>query len=603
MDCYAADPPDTGCTLMIERNRLSCDVVVVGGGLSGVCAALAAARHGARTILVHDRPVLGGNSSSEIGVHVCGADSAGARPHARESGIVEELRLEEAVRNPQRCPSMWDLILWERVCAEPLITLLLNTTCTGVQMASPTRIAAVGASRESTEDRFEITGRMFVDCTGDARLGAEAGADYRYGREGPQEHGEPHAQGPDGRTMGASLMWQARDMGRPMPFAPPPWARVFATCDDLPYREHLDLEWGHWWIEYGGEGDVIKDNEEVRDELLACLMGVWDHVKNRCPQVDATNWALTWFGFVPGKRESRRLLGDHILTENDLMAGAHFEDAVCHGGWSIDTHPPGGIHSPEPPCSFLHLPDLYSIPLRALYSRNIENLFMAGRNASCTHMAMASTRVAATGAVMGQAVGTAAALCIARDCLPRTVAQEHIRELQETLLRDDCYIPDRPADDPLDLLRGARVSASSAAPDSPPDSVLNGVTRHRGGQTNQWASDLDQPLPQWLQVDLPRPRRVSELHITFDTGFVRPLTLTLSDRFNARMIRGPQPETVSDYVVEALVGDEWRVVVQERGNYQRKRVHSVGEMVRALRLRVQATHGDPQARVYELRAY
>ena len=588
---------------MSQTTKLTADVVIVGGGVSGVCAAIAAARHGAQTVLIQDRPVLGGNSSSEIRVHVCGADASGGRPHARESGILEELRLEEAVRNSQRAATMWDLILWEKVIAEPNITLLLNTTCTGVQMSSDSRIAAVLAARESTEDRFEISAKLFIDTSGDGRLGAEAGADFRYGREAPEEHDEPHAQGPDNKTMGCSLMWQARDMGHPVPFDPPAFAKVFETCEELPHRGHTGVEHGHWWIEYGGELDIVKDCEQIRDELLACLMGVWDHIKNRCDKVDATNWALTWFGFVPGKRESRRLLGHHILTENDLVNAVQFEDAVCHGGWSIDTHPPGGIYSSEPPATFITLDDIYGIPLRALCSRNIENLMMAGRNASCTHMAMASTRVAATGAVMGQAVGAAAALCIARDCLPADVISQHITELQQTLLRDDCYIPDLPADDPDDLLRGATVTASSEAHDAPAASVLNGVTRFRKDQTNQWTSAPDAALPQWIQLDLREAKPMSEIHVTFDSGFARPLALTHHDFFSERMTRGPQPETVKDYTIEGLVEGQWRVLIEESGNYQRKRIHKVTGTVAALRLTVTATNGDEQARVFEIRAY
>lgn len=588
---------------MSRINKLTSDIVVVGGGVSGVCAAIAAARHGATTTLLQDRPVLGGNSSSEVRVHVCGADRSGGNPHAREAGILEELRLEEAVRNPQRAATMWDLVLWEKVTAEPNITLLLNTACNGARMASDSRIAAVLAARESTEDSFEIEGRVFIDCSGDARLGAEAAADYRYGREGPEEHGEPHAQGPDSKTMGCSLMWQARDMGRPAPFTPPAFARVFETCEDLPHRGHTALEHGHWWVEYGGELDIIKDAEEIRDELLACMMGVWDHVKNRCDKVDATNWALTWFGFVPGKRESRRLLGDHILTENDLADLVEFEDAVCHGGWWMDTHPPGGIRSPEPPASFISFDDIYAIPLRALYSRNIENLMMAGRNISCTHMAMSSTRVAATGAVMGQAVGTAAAMCAAGDCIPRDIATQRIKELQQTLLRDDCYIPDLPGQDPADILQTAAATASTEADDSPAAGVLNGVTRHRKDKTNQWASAPGSELPQWLRMDLPQPARISEIHITFDTGFERALALTHHDYFNDRMVRAPQPETVRDYAIQGMVGGEWRTLVNESGNYRRKRIHEVSETIEALQLTVTATNGDEQARVFEVRAY
>lgn len=283
---------------MLKPRKLQADVIVVGGGVAGVCAALAAARHGATTILVQDRPVLGGNSSSEIRVHVTGADCSGGRPGFREGGLLEELRLEEAVRNPQRCPCMWDLVLWEKVATEPRLTLLLNTHLTGVERDAGGELAAVHAVRLTTEEALTVRGELFCDCTGHGTLGYYAGADYRLGREGPEEHGEPHAEGPDHQTMGASLMWCARDMGHPVPFMPPAWAHKFTRPEDLPHRlgPDLALEHGHWWIEYGGELDIIKDSEKIRDELLACLMGVWDWAKNRSG-MEAENWALTWWGF------------------------------------------------------------------------------------------------------------------------------------------------------------------------------------------------------------------------------------------------------------------------------------------------------------------
>jgi hypothetical protein len=601
---------------MSQLHNIDADVVVIGGGLSGVCAAIAAARHGAKTILVQDRPVLGGNASSEVRVHVCGADCSGGRPHARESGLLEEFRLEEAVRNPQRSATMHDLVLWEFATREPNITLYLNTICHGVEINDsplpiagqrPAReggwggraVAAALCSRESTEDRFRFGAKVFIDCTGDGRLGAEAGADFAYGREGKDEYGEPHAQGPDRKTMGSSLMWCARDTGVPVKFTPPPWAHVFVTDEDLPHRGHLELAHGHWWVEYGGELDIVKDAEAIRDHLLACMMGVWDHIKNR-GEHGAANWVLDWFGFVPGKRESRRLLGDIVLTENDLIMNAQFPDSVCHGGWGIDTHPPGGIHSPEPPCTFIHPTEVYGIPLRALYSRNIANLFMAGRDASCTHMAMASTRVAATGAVMGQAVGTAAAMCAAKGCLPREVASGHIVELQQQLLKDDLFIPGVAAADPANLARGAKVIASSALPGCSPENVTNGVTRQRGEQTNQWTSDPADPQP-WIMLEFDGPKPIREVQLIFDTGFARPLTFTHSDPFNARIIRGPQPETVRAYRVEGRVDGQWQTVAEVRDNYQRVRMHEANVEADAVRLTVWATNGEASARVYEVR--
>ncbi len=589
----------------MTRRHLEAEVVVVGGGLAGVCATVAAARSGAETLLIQDRPMLGGNTSSECRVHACGADRSGGRPHAREGGILEEMRLEEAVRNPQRSNSMWDLILEEWVRAEPNAEVLVNTGMMTASVTDDNRVGAITCSRPWTEEELTVEGQVFVDCTGDGTLGFEAGADFRIGREGPGEFNEPHAEGPDNKTMGCSLMWIAEDVGQPTPFEPPSWARKFERVEDLPHRvsPNLALEHGHWWIEYGGELDIIKDRDEIRQELLACLMGVWDHVKNH-GDYGADNWALRWFGVLPAPRESRRLLGPHILTERDLVGLYLFEDRVAHGGWTIDTHPPGGIYSPEPPCTHVSTDDVYSIPLRSLYSRNVHNLMMAGRCASCTHMAMASTRVAATGAVMGQAAGTAAAMCVERACLPGELSKQDISDLQQQLLREDQFIPELAADDPSDLARQASVSATSEEPGREAVQVLSGVTRHRHGNEHQWASAPGEKLPQTIELRWDEARAVSQVQIVFDTGFARPLTLTHSDGFSSKMVRAAQPETVRDYRIEAEADGAWQEVVSVTGNYQRRRVHKfAARQATALRVTCEATNGDDQARIFEVRAY
>ncbi len=571
--------------------------------MAGVCAAIAAARHGAQVTLIQDRPVLGGNASSEVRMHIVGADISGRRPHARESGIIEAIRLDDAVRNPHRSASLFDLLLWEYVRDEPNIRLLLNTQVDGVRMASPSRIAEVHATRPSTEDAFTIEAGLFVDCTGDGRLGVEAGAEFRMGREGRDEFGESYApERPDRQTLGSSILFIARDYGRPVPFRAPSWARKF-TEEDLRHRPHGSFEYGFWWIEWGGDLNTIKDNERIRDELWAIALGVWDHIKNGGDH-GAENWALEWVGMIPGKRESRRFIGDYILIQQDLEQSTLFPDRVAFGGWPIDYHPPNGIDQPDqPPCVQIDVP-LYSIPLRSLYSRNIENMMMAGRNISASHVAFASTRVMATCAVMGQAVGTAAALCVRDDITPRELAADRIEELQQLLLKDDAYILELPADDPADLAADAAVSASSQRPGCSAEQVLSGITRQVGDVSHQWVSDPEQPLPQWLRVDLPRPAPVDEIHLTFDSGFIRPLTLTHDDGFNARMIRGPQPETVRDYTIEARVEGEWRRVVEVKGNYQRKIVHRIEPVTAdSVRLTVHATNGDPSARVFEVRLY
>lgn len=595
-----------GESRMVTEKKLEADVVVVGGGMAGVCAAIAAARNGASVALIQDRPVLGGNSSSEIRMHIVGADCHGGRKDtdSRETGILEELRLEAAVRNPQRSFSMWDLLLYEWVRREPNITLLLNTACVGVKMDAENRIGAVIALRNTTEDLLTVYGKVFIDCSGNGRLGAEAGAEFRIGREGRDEFGESLAPlKPDNKTMGSSILFVARKYDRPMPFKPPDWIRKFHRCEDLPHRPHRTWDYGYWWVEWGGHLDIVKENERIRDELMAIALGVWDHIKNSGLHPESENWALEWIGFVPCTRGSRRFLGDHILTQHDLQSGEVFEDGVAYGGWPIDLHPPEGIDTKEPPNFSVQVP-LYNIPLRSLYSRNIVNLLFAGRNISATHVAYASTRVMGTCSVMGQAVGTAAALCVRHRCTPRELGKEAIRELQQTLLKQDAYIIGVTNSDPYDLARTAEVRASSEVRGWEAVNVINGVHRGVYERKNRWASDPTQPMPQWIELNFREPKRIRYVHLTFDTGLNRELTLSASEGAMRRVIWGPQPETVRDYELQVLYGNSAKTVVKVEGNYQRKRVHRFEpHLASGIRLLVHATNGDKSARVFEIRVY
>lgn len=595
-----------GESRMVTEKKLEADVVVVGGGMAGVCAAIAAARNGASVALVQDRPVLGGNSSSEIRMHIVGADCHGGRKDtdSRETGILEELRLEAAVRNPQRSFSMWDLLLYEWVRREPNITLLLNTACVGVKMDAENRIGAVIALRNTTEDLLTVYGKVFIDCSGNGRLGAEAGAEFRIGREGRDEFGESLAPlKPDNKTMGSSILFVARKYDRPMPFKPPDWIRKFRRCEDLPHRPHRTWDYGYWWVEWGGHLDIVKENERIRDELMAIALGVWDHIKNSGLHPESENWALEWIGFVPCTRGSRRFLGDHILTQHDLQSGEVFEDGVAYGGWPIDLHPPEGIDTKEPPNFSVQVP-LYNIPFRSLYSRNIVNLLFAGRNISATHVAYASTRVMGTCSVMGQAVGTAAALCVRYRCTPRELGKEAIRELQQTLLKQDAYIIGVTNSDPYDLARTAEVRASSEVRGWEAVNVINGVHRGVYERKNRWASDPTQPMPQWIELNFREPKRIRYVHLTFDTGLNRALTLSASEGAMRRVIWGPQPETVRDYELQVLYGNSAKTVVKVEGNYQRKRVHRFEpHLASGIRLLVHATNGDKSARVFEIRVY
>jgi hypothetical protein len=589
--------------------HLDCDLFIAGGGMSGVCAAVAAARHGARVVLVQDRSRLGGNSSSEVKMHIVGADIHGARPGWREGGLMEEFRLDDAVGNPQRSRELWDLLLYDKLKSEPNITLLLDTTCCGAE-TSDGLIRHVYARCDKTEHLYRIDAKLYADCTGDCRLGLEAGADLRTGREAKSEFGESLGlETADDHTLGSSILFTARDFGKPMPFTPPQWARKI-TAEMLRFRRINTWEYGYWWIEWGGHIDPIRDNERIRFELLAITLGVWDYIKNSGAHPTSQNWALDWLGMIPGKRGSRRLLGDHVLTEDDLMGrNPDFADAVCIGGWGLDDHPPEGFdRSDLQPFRTIPPPFPYNIPLRSLYSRNIGNLMMAGRNISATHIAFTSTRVMATCAVIGQAAGTAAAYCIQHRLLPRQLADDasHLDQLQQLLLRDDQTIRDCRNHDPLDLARQAEVTASAHVPESDPASILNGLVRDLPGQWgNRWGAPMTADGPH-IDLEWLAPQRIRTVQITFDTGFHRELTLTHQDAYNARMIRAPQPETVRDYrlLYQQPLQNTWIPLGTFTGNHQRLRRHTFEPfLASALRLHVLATNGSDTARVYEIRCY
>jgi hypothetical protein len=609
---------------------LKTEILIAGGGPAGVPCAIAAAREGAKVILVQDRPMLGGNASSEIRMHTVGADAFGGielETEAREGGILEEHRLNLSVHNPQRSASLHDLFLYDLVRSEPNITLLLNTTLSALEL-SEGRILSARADRPSTEDSFEIFADHFIDCTGDGRLGVEAGAAFFHGREDKESFGEPHAQSSaDGQTLGSSLLYQARRHDTQMPYTPPSWARKF-TDEDLRLRLRIDdpnhedgLEYGFWWAEWGGQIDTIKDNESIRDELLAILLGVWDYIKNSGRFPLAANWALDWFGWVPGKRESRRFIGRHILTEHDVLTAHPFSDTIAYGGWPIDLHPPSGVDArDEMPCHHVHVPNLYRIPLSVCIARDIPNLWFAGRNLSATHVAFATTRVMGTCAVVGQGVGTAAARAVRSglDAHRLLNSAEDIEAIQQSLLRQDCFLPGHGNDDPLDLARTARVTASSEQTRGPASSVIDGHTRATFGpkgtrpdQTapglHRWMSEPAQGLPATLTLTWLQPVTIHTVQLIFDTGLHRILTLSHSDKLTARMCWGrPQPETVADYTIEGRTsGGNWIALQKIKDNYQRRNVLVLPHptAVEALRVTVLRTQGIDHARICEIRVY
>lgn len=579
------------------------DVVVVGGGMSGICAAIASARHGAKTALVQNRPVLGGNASSEIRMHICGADHHGTRPDARETGILEEILLENRRRNPQNSFSIFDTVLWEKTRFQDHLELYLNTHMTDVS-AEEGIIRKISARQLTTEKTIEFEADIFIDTTGDGTLAAMAGAEFMTGREGRDVFGEKCApEKSDNITMGNTLLFKAVDTGKPVAFIKPFWANTY-TEEDLACRDHSEIISGYWWIEIGGdELDIITDGEVLRDELLKAVFGVWDHIKNRGNH-NAENYELDWVGFLPGKRESRRITGDYILKEQDLFNGCIFEDAVAYGGWPMDMHAAGGLKARSEPTDFIHMYNLYTIPYRCLYSKNIRNLMLGGRAISASHMAFGSTRVMGTCSVIGQAVGTAAALAVETGTMPGAVIT-NIKELQRRLLKDDCYIPGFKNEDKRDLALYARITCSSSVPGGECANITNGVSRKVKEKTNCWISDVIGNEGEWVALYFGGIINVNEVDLKFDSNLSKEIMPTLSHSHFKEQVPGIPPELVKDYTIDFYKDSELIYAEQVNGNYLRFRTHKQmnGIECDSIKVTVLATNGDASARIFEIRVY
>lgn len=495
---------------MTKRIEQSFDLVVAGGGLAGVCAAISAARHGLKTCLVHERPVLGGVASSEMRVTVHGA--ACHHAYGRETGILGEILCEERARNHEYVNengwvnSVFDQVLYDWCVREPNLTLHLNSPVLSIELdgaaqvevqphttkgyyereacAPSRRITALVARTLSAEVELRLSAPLFVDCTGDALVADRAGCGWRMGSEPRSEANEPHAPlQASTDTMGNSIHIRAKDVGREAPFTAPEWA-VHHQDPDFFYKQGRppsDPKGGYWWIEIGVPWHTIFDNEVIRHELTRHALGVWDWMKNKDPVMKekCRNYALDFIGQVPGKRESRRVYGRHWLVEGELQERTAFPDAICHGGWFIDLHTPGGLLAPtsEPASAEGYKPDSeyaarsyvgpYGIPLRSLMARDVDNLFLAGRCISTTRAALGSVRVMGTTAMMGQAVGVAAAVMRRRGLSLPQLADDAaaggaaIADVQQILLRDGAFIPGAVNADPADKARAATLGASS----------------------------------------------------------------------------------------------------------------------------------------------
>lgn len=439
MDKDARLPQDGEALAAFRRTRLaapeseasSYDFVVLGGGIAGMCAAVSAARLGSRVALVNDRPVLGGNNSAEVRVHLGGHVEIG--PNKGLGRMIREFG-HARKGNAQPAANYEDERKQAFIDAEPGVDLYPSFRAVEVKMDG-NRIKAVKIRHIETAEEKWLEAPLFSDCTGDATVGFLAGADWRMGREARHEFGESLApETADDMTMGASVQWYTRRTDGKSSFPEFSYGVEFndGNCEEVTM--------GEWKWETGMNRDQIYDAERIRDYGLLVVYSNWSWLKNHHQDKDSYACReLEWVAYIAGKRESRRLMGDYILKQDDIDKNVFHEDGSFTASWSIDLHFPDPDNSEKFPGEEFKAATVHNwiypctVPYRCLYSRNIDNLFMAGRNISVTHVALGTVRVMRTTGMMGEVVGMAASLCRRYGCTPRQVYQDHLEELKELM--------------------------------------------------------------------------------------------------------------------------------------------------------------------------
>lgn len=443
--------------------QLTADVIVIGAGPAGICAALSAARLGSTVILAGNRPVLGGNSSSEIRVWTRGATGAG-NLFAEELGVWGDLKMRNLYTNVLGNPVLWDEVLLDGILKEPSITLLLNTHITNTEIENG-RLNAISGFQMNSEKEYRLSGKTFIDCTGDGTIAAMCGMEYMTGQESREEFDEEFA--PEQRetgTLGSTIFYYIKRLEQAVKFVAPDYAYDQKQVESLLGKGGRIVSekfsgCDYWWFEYGGTLDTIADAQHIGLELKKLVFGVWNYIKNS-GKFNADNLTLEWVGNIPGKRESRRMKTDCVLTQKDISNGTIFEDGGFYGGWYLDFHPSEGIFTSEEFCSQIPV-KVYDIPLRCLYNKSFENLFVAGRIIGTTHAAFASTRIMNTCALSGQAAGTLAHWCSENSLLTAAITAKDSQAVRQLLLKEDMFLLHCKNEDALDLARSARISATS----------------------------------------------------------------------------------------------------------------------------------------------
>ncbi|MGE9291718.1 MAG: FAD-dependent oxidoreductase [Puniceicoccales bacterium] len=579
--------PDSLCSPQMTPpvEELETQLCIVGGGISGVCAAIAAAREGTKVILVQDRAVLGGNASSEVRMWICGAHGR----FYKESGILEELQLLNYLRNPGLKYTVWDTVLYEAVLAEPNITLILSCSICDVETEGD-RIQSVKGWHLTRQRWMNIRARQFIDCSGDSVL-RFSGAKFRWGREDRTAEGETYArEEADRKTMGNSLLIQLRriDPEDHVPFFPPPFARKLdeshpRASNFMPGKDNF------WWLEIGGEQDTIADADTTRDELYAIAYGVWDFIKNH-PDGRGHSWELEWIGSLPGKRENVRYVGAYTLKQQDIESQGKFPDTIAYGGWTMDDHPTAAFDHPGEDTTHYAAPSPYGIPFGVLYSINIRNLMFAGRNISATHLGMSSTRVMGTCSLLGQAAGTAAAMALRYNIDPADVSS-HIDELQNRLMEADQWLPGRTKAMPQqtatsdlagDLVSGGELESLRDGQDRRLPDGTHSVSIQDGGHLEfRWESAV--PLEQ--------------LRLVVQSNLSDPKKQPCSYGQKTRITEMPK-EMPRNFSVQIPYGDSWKTIAQVKDNYRRLIQLSLPGESEILRIVFEKSWGGQQSTVF-----
>jgi len=409
----------------------SYDFIVVGGGIAGMCAAVSAARLGLSTALIHDRSVLGGNNSSEVRVHTSG--SMFLEPYPNLGLTMREFGHGPVINGDNDGTLYGDANKATFVTNEPNLKVFYNKHAIKVEK-NGNQITSVFAEDTRTGIIHKFASPLFADCTGDGNLGFLAGADYRVGRESKEQTGERSAaKVADNQVLGASVLWNTIE-NEDADF--PVFEYGLNFCDE----SVQPITNGEWTWETGMRRDQVAEAEYIRDYGMLVAYSNWSYLKNRYSEKDKfSSRKLNWVSYVAGKRESRRLLGDYILNQTDIESFNVYDDATLTISWPIDLHYPDPNNSKFfPGGEFLSVCNqdgtpLYPIPYRCFYSRNIDNLFMAGRDISVTHAALGTIRVMRTTCMMGEVVGMAAAVCNKYNCSPRGVYTDHLVDLKERM--------------------------------------------------------------------------------------------------------------------------------------------------------------------------